>query len=150
MPIHHEHREPVAVSPERAFAAIDDLPLTARWLPPCVSLTKVGAGPNRVGDELRYVFRQGGRHAEMAGEIVARVPGERLCCRYRDRAFEVSVDLRVAPAEGGAALTHVIGVTPKTLLGKLLSPLIGLGLRRQTRTAAANLRRLLESDSASP
>ena len=75
MPIRYEHSEAVATTPDRAFAVIDDLSLTARWLPPCVSLTKVGDGPNAPGDRLRYVFTQGGRQGEMDGEIVARVPG---------------------------------------------------------------------------
>ena len=61
MPIRFSHTEPVRVSPERAFAAIDDLPLTAQWLPPCISLEKPGDGPNQVGDKLRYVFREGRR-----------------------------------------------------------------------------------------
>lgn len=145
MPIRYQHVEIVATTPERAFAAIDDLPLTATWLPPCVSLAKIGDGPNAPGDKLRYVFKQGGRQSEMEGEILARVPGDRLHCRYGDGAFEVSVDLRVAPAPGGARTTHIIEITPKTLLGKLLSPLIRLGLGKQTRDAAANLKQLLEA-----
>jgi len=145
MPIRYEHVEPVATTPESAFAAIDDLPLTAKWLPPCVSLTKIGDGPNAPGDRLRYVFTQGGRQSEMDGEILARVPGERLFCRYSDSAFDVSVDLRVAPASGGALTTHIIEIAPKTLLGKLMSPLIRLGLGKQTRDAAANLKKLLEN-----
>jgi carbon monoxide dehydrogenase subunit G len=147
MPIRYEHTETVRATAERAFAAIDDLPLTAKWLPPCVSLEKIGGGPNAPGDRLRYVYRQGGRTAEMAGEIVARTPGERLHCRYSDRAFDVSVDLRVTEAAGGALTTHVIEITPKTFAARLLSPLIRLGLRKQTRDAAANLKRLLESTS---
>jgi hypothetical protein len=84
----------------------------------------------------------------MAGEIVERVPGERLHCVYSDRAFDVSVDLRVAAAPGGAMTTHTIEITPKTLLGKLMSPLIRLGLGKQTRDAAANLKQLLEAAPA--
>jgi hypothetical protein len=148
MPIRYQHVETVATSPERAFAAIDDLPLTAKWLPPCVSLSKVGDGPNAPGDRLRYVYRQGGRQGEMAGEILERIPGERLHCRYSDRSFDVSVDLRVAAAPGGAVMTHIIEITPKTLLGKLLWPLIRLGLGKQTREASANLKRLLEAAAA--
>ena len=106
MPIRYQHVETVATTPDRAFAAIDDLPLTAKWLPPCVSLSKIGDGPNVPGDKLRYVFKQGGRQSEMAGEILARVLGERLHCKYSDSAFDVSVDLRVAPAPGGAPTTH--------------------------------------------
>ena len=145
MSIRYEHTETVRATPERAFAAIDDLPLTAKWLPPCVSLEKLGSGPNAPGDKLRYVYKQGGKQSEMAGEIVARTPGERLHCKYWDAMFEVSVDLRVAPVPDGALTTHVIEITPRKLLARLMSPLIRLGLGKQTREAAANLKKLLES-----
>jgi len=148
MPIRYEYTETVRTSPERAFAAIDDLPLTAKWLPPCVSLEKVGSGPNAPGDKLRYVFKQGGKHSEMAGEIIARTPGERLYCKYSDNSFEVWVDLRVTSAPEGALTTHIIEIRPKRFLFKLMSPLIRLGLGKQTRQAAANLKKLLESTTA--
>jgi hypothetical protein len=145
MAIRCEHVEFIRTTPEQAFAVIDDLPLTAKWLPPCVSLAKIGSGPNTPGDKLRYVYKQGGKSGEMAGEIVARVPGERLLCKYLDSAFEVSVDLRVAPAPDGALTTHIIEITPRKFLAKLMLPLIRLGLRKQTRQAATNLKALLES-----
>ena len=148
MPIRYEHAERIRATPERVFAAIDNLPLTAKWLPPCVSLEKLGPGPNAPADKLRYVYKQGGRQAEMAGEIIARTPGERLHCKYQDSMFEVSVDLHVAAAPDGALTTHVIEITPKTWLGKLMRPLIRLGLGRQTRQAAGNLKNLLESTPA--
>jgi carbon monoxide dehydrogenase subunit G len=145
MAIRYEHAESIRVSPERAFAMIDDLPQTSKWLPPCVSLEKIGTGPNAVGDKLKYVFKQGSHIDEMHGEIVDRVPGERLHCRYWDKTFEVSVDLRVAPAADGTLTTQMVEITPKRFLFKLLSPLIGFGLKKQTLEAAANLRKLLES-----
>ncbi len=148
MPIRYQHTEAIATTPERAFSVIDDLPATAKWLPPCVSLTKLGEGPNAVGDRLRYVFRQGGAQNEMEGEILDRVPGERLHYKYSDAAFDVWVDLRVAAAEGGTMSTHVITIAPKTFLGRLMSPLIRLGLGKQTRDAASNLRKLLEVEVA--
>jgi hypothetical protein len=148
MPIRYEHVERVATTPERAFAVIDDLSSTAKWLPPCVSLVKVGDGPNAPGDELRYVYRQGGRQGEMSGKILDRIPGERLLCKYSDRAFDVAVDLRVAATAEGALTTHVIEMFPKTLVGKLMQPLIRVGVGKQTRDAAANLKRLLETGGA--
>lgn len=145
MPVRCELTETVATTPALAFAAIDDLPLTAQWLPPCVSLEKLGTGPNAPGDKLRYVFREGGKQAEMAGTIVERVPGERLFCRYGDASYDVSVDLRVAAAGTGTRMTHAIEIAPKTFLGKLMQPLIRLGLGAQTRAAADNLKKLLEA-----
>ncbi|MBS0263093.1 MAG: SRPBCC family protein [Planctomycetes bacterium] len=148
MPIRYELTESIRTSPERAFALIDDLSATQRWLPPCVSLEKIGSGPNAVGDQLHYVFQQGGRQQEMSGEILARVPNERLYCKYVDSQFEVEVDLRVAPGPDGTLSTHIIQITPKSWLGKLFSPLIRLGLKKQTHEAAANLKKLLETESA--
>lgn len=150
MPIQFQHEEIIRTTPGRAFAAIDNLSLTADWLPPCVSLTKVGDGPNSVGDKLRYVYKQGGREAEMVGEILARVPGERLHCKYYDNMFDVSVDLRVSTKAGETLTTHSVEITPKTFAGKLMSPLIRFGLKKQTRDAAKNLKQLLESSDASP
>ncbi len=149
MPIRCQIAETIAAPPDRVFAIIDDLPQTAKWLPPCVSLSKVGEGPNATGDKLRYVYKQGGRQAEMEGIILSRVPGSQLVCRYGDRAFEVLVDLQVEAAPGGALATHTIEISPKTFLGKLMSPLIRLGLVKQTRDAAANLKRLVEGTSGS-
>ena len=147
MTIQYEHQEYVQTSPEHAFAVIDDLPRTAEWLPPCVALKKLDEGPNHVGDKLRYVYRQGGREAEMECEILARIPGERLHCKYFDKGFEVSVDLRVAKKSDGTLTTHLIEITPKTFFGKLMSPMIRIGLGKQTRQAADNLKKLLESTS---
>lgn len=148
MSIRHEHIESIATSPERAFAAIDDLPLTARWLPGCVSLEKLGSGPNAPGDKLRYVYQQNGKSGEMAGEIVERTPGERLFCRYYDSMFEVSVDLRVAAAPNGITTTHIMEISPKTIAAKLMSPLIKLGLAKRAREAGGNLKKLLEAERA--
>jgi hypothetical protein len=145
MAIRYEHRETVRVPPDEAFAAIDNLTLTAKWLPPCVSLTKFGDGPNAPGDKLRYVFKQGSKQGEMDGVIVSRTPGERLHCIYSDSSFEVSVDLRVSPAPDGSITTHIIEITPKKFLIRLFTPLIRMGLGKQTRQAAANLKALLES-----
>ena len=145
MAIRFEHEEFVRTSPQRAFALIDNLPQTSKWLPPCVSLEKIGSGPNAVGDTLKYVFKQGGRVQEMAGQIIERKQDERLVAQYDDKMFRVLVDLRVAPATSGAMTTHIIEITPKTFMGRFFTPLIRMGLKKQTRTAAANLKKLLES-----
>lgn len=147
MSVHYQHTVTVATTPERAFAMIDNLPTTAKWLPPCVSLAKVSEGQNAPGDKLLYVFKQGGRQSEMHGEILDRVPGERLHCKYTDSSFDVWVDLRIAPAASGAITTHTITISPKTLVGKLMRPLIRLGVGKQTRDAATNLKTLLETEA---
>lgn len=148
MPIRCEHVEIVKTTPERAFAMIDDLPRTAEWLPPCVSLNNVGEGPNAPGDTLEYVYKQGGQSGRMKGTIADRVPGERLHCVYEDSMFTVSVDMRVAPDPAGAKMTHIIEMTPKKLIAKLFAPIVRFGIRKQTTDAAVNLKKLLESETA--
>ena len=145
MSVTFHHQEPIATSADRVFAAIDDLPLTSKWLQPCVSLEKVGTGPNAVGDALRYVYRQGGSEKEMTGRIAGRTPGQRLHCVYGDDMFDVSVDLRVAPGPAGSLTTHIIEMAPKTFLASLMPPLIRIGIKKQTREAAANLKALVEN-----
>lgn len=148
MPIRCEHVEIVKTSPERAFAMIDDLPRTAEWLPPCVSLNKVGEGPNASGDTLEYVYKQGGQTGRMKGTIAERIPGEKLHCIYEDSMFTVSVDMRVAPDPAGAKMTHIIEMTPRKLIAKLFTPLVKIGIRKQTTDAAVNLKKLLEGEQS--
>ena len=145
--IQYQLTESVRTTPERAFAVIDDLPRTAQWLPPCVSLGKVGSGPNEVGDKLKYVYKQGGTTGQMEGQVMNHTPNQRLHCKYFDSKFDVSVDMLVAAAPQGTQITHIIDITPKTFVAKLMSPLIRLGLGKQTRDAARNLKKLLESTS---
>lgn len=144
MPITCEHSIDVNVCPEVAFALLDDLPRTKEWLPPCTSLEKVTPGPNVVGDQLRYAFKQGGSSGTMKGEIRARYPNERLECLYTDPKFDVLVDFRIESAPGGATLRHFISITPKTFLGRMMAPCIRLGLRSQTRKAMENIKAILE------
>ena len=145
MGIRYEYQEGISATPDKVFAIIDDLPQTSKWLPPCVSLSKVGSGPNLVGDKLQYVFRQGGSQRTMQGEILARVPNARLHCKYSDAMFDVSVEMLVSGSAGGCKTTHIIEIEPKTMMGKFMKPLIRLGLRKQTQEAATNLKKLVEA-----
>ena len=145
MPIRCEHVVDVDVSPERAFALLDDLPQTPNWLGPCTALEKLSPGPNRIGDKLKYSYKQGGRAGTMDGEIVTRKPNEELVCRYFDTMMDVVVDLKVSPMNGGSRLTHVITITPLTFMGKVMSPCIRLALPKQTRQAMESLKAILET-----
>ncbi len=135
MPIRYEYSVDVACSPAQAFALIDDLPKTPQWLAICISLEKLSPGPNKVGDKLKYVHQQGGRSAVMDGVITERVPNEKLTCQYDDKMFQIVIDFNISATSPGARLTHVIAITPKTFFCKLMSPLIRLGVPKQTKDA---------------
>jgi hypothetical protein len=147
MAIHFQHTLDVASDPSQAFAVLDDLRATPKWLERCTGIEKLKPGPNAVGQKLKYSYKEGGRTGVMDGEITARTPNEHLSFHYWDKMMDVTVDFRVSPAAVGARLVHTIEITPKTFFAKMLSPMIRKQLPKQTRTAMERLRELLESSA---
>jgi len=145
VPIRCEHSVDVKASPERAFALLDDLSQTPKWLGPCTAIERLSPGPNAVGDKLKYSYKQGGRTGTMDGEILARTPNEKLIVRYFDKMMEVLVDFKVSPISSGSRLTHVITITPQTFMAKLMSPFIRMALPKQTRQAMESLKGMLDA-----
>jgi uncharacterized protein YndB with AHSA1/START domain len=145
MTIHFEHTVDVAADPQKAFAYLDDVSKTPEWLAPCKALDKLSDGPTTVGTRLRYAYKEGRRVKTMDGEVTARALNERLTYRYGDKVFDVVIDFRVAASSAGTRLTHAISITPKSFLGKLVSPLVRRGVPKQTITAMEKLRSLLAS-----
>lgn len=145
MSIAYEHSVEVQCSVNQAFDLIDDLPRTPEWLGPCTKLENVTSkSGNSVGDKLKYSYKQGGQAGVMDGEIVTLDRDRRHVCRYYDKMFEVVVDLRVSSHGNGCRLTHLITMTPKTFIGRMMSPLIRMGLKKQTVDAMNSLKTLLE------
>jgi hypothetical protein len=145
MPIHFQHAIDVPQSPEQAFAVLDDLALTPQWLERCVSLETLTPGPNHVGTKLKYAYREGSHTGLMDGEIIARTPNAHLLCLYQDKMMDVTVDFRVSKIDPGTRLIHTIEITPKTLMGRLFTPLIRMAIPKQTIKAMESLRTLLAS-----
>jgi carbon monoxide dehydrogenase subunit G len=145
MSIRFEHSIDVACPQERAFALLDDVSSTPKWLARCTGIEKLTPGANAVGTKLRYAYKDSGRAGTMDGEVTARAPGERLTFRYDDAMMGVIIDFRMEAAGSGTRLTHAIDITPKTFVAKLFSPIIRRQLPKQTVDAMAALRRLLEA-----
>ena len=148
MPNQYQHVVTVALTPERAFAMVDDLSTFAKWLPwPFVSHAKVGCARNVPGYTLQYVFAQGGRLTAMYGAILDRILGHKLRCKYTDRSIEVRMDPWVAPAASGAITSHDITISPKALVDTLTWPLTRFAVGKQAQEAAADLKKLLETEA---
>jgi uncharacterized protein YndB with AHSA1/START domain len=145
MSIHFSHTIDLGHEPKKVFALLDDLSRTPQWLERCIRIETLSSGPNAAGTKLRYTYREGGRTGTMTGEIVERLPDERLTFRYGDRMMDVAVDFHVTGAATGARLTHTIDITPKGLLAKIFAPFIRRGLPRQTMTAMDRLRSVLDA-----
>jgi carbon monoxide dehydrogenase subunit G len=148
MPIQFQHSIDVKRTPAEAFAVLDDFEKTPTWVERCTKLEKPEGGPNTTGQKLKYSYRERGRSGVMDGEIQVHEPGKHLRMHYWDKMLDVVVDFQVAPADGGARLTHTIDITPKAFMVKLFSFAIRRQLPQQTVQTMENLRRLLEGGAS--
>jgi hypothetical protein len=147
MSIEFAHTLDVLCDPERAFSVLDDFEQTPRWFERCAGIETLTSGPNAVGTKVRYSYRDARRAGTLDGEVTARIPNERLTVRCADATLEVIVDFRIERTARGTRLVHAIQMTPRTLMLKLIAPLIRGQLPKQTRRALESLRRLLEAPS---
>jgi len=130
--------------PDLVFAFIDAEDKAPHWLSRCVEITRTSPGAKAVGSTLRYTYQQGGRKGTMDGVVTEYEPGKRLGMKYTDRMFDISIGFDVAATSTGAHVTERVAIEPKGIVGKLMSPLIGLATRRQTGKDMETLKHLLE------
>ena len=124
------------------FAVVTDLGKAPAWIESCVLLKLAGADPMTVGSRLQYVYRQGARPGEMDGEVTTFESNRRVTFHLTDPKFEVEMDIALREEQGSTTVTHAITITPKSLGGRLMTPFIRLGNRRQVRMNLVRLKRL--------
>ena len=130
------------------FAFLDDTARAPQWLELCTALEQRSPGPKAVGTALAYSYRQGARPGHMDGLVTAYEPGAALGMRFTDPKFTVQVDFLLGPGLTGTEVHHRIDITPASLVGRLMSPFIQFGNRRQVANNLDRLKHLLESASA--
>lgn len=142
---HYEHTVEVGTSPEHVFAILDDTRRTPEWLTRCTGIDKVSDGPNQVGTQLVYHYKQGGRAGQMDGRITVHESDRHIAMNYVDKSMDVTVDFVTAPGptEGTTMLRHTIDITTKGFQ-KVFTPLINRALPKQTLDAMAMLKALAE------
>ncbi|EGF90895.1 polyketide cyclase / dehydrase and lipid transport family protein [Asticcacaulis biprosthecium C19] len=146
MAIVFEHSIDVPQSPNQVFSLIDDYKKVPLWAIRCEGVAKQGAGPNKVGDKLRYAYCEHGKHGLMDGVIVTQDQDSRLSYKYYDKMMQVFVDFRLEPDGAGTRLTHRIEITPHSFMAKLMSPMYRMKLPKQTVAAMAALKALLAKE----
>ena len=140
--IRSESSKKISKPAAAVFAVVADPGRAPAWLESCVLLKVVGEGAMALGAKLQYVYRQGSRPGEMDGEVTAFEPDRRLAIRLTDRKFEVEMDIALSEEQGDTWVTLAITITPRTLGGRLMTPLIRMGNRRQVKRNLVRLKRL--------
>ena len=143
MSISFSHTLEIPEAPDAIWAVIDDPRRTPEWLDRCTAMEVVTPGAVALGTGLRYSFRDSGRDGVMDGEVTAWEPNARLTMRFTDRTMLALVDFRLTATTTGTALTHVITLTPRSILTKLFAPLIRSKLPGQTIEAMHKLHHLV-------
>lgn len=142
--IRHESSIEIHQPVGEVFAFADDLSSGPLWLESCVELRQTSPGPRAVGSTLHYAHRQGGRGGAMDGVVAAYDPPHRIGMRFADPTFEVVIGIACTSSERGTLVTHSVAITPKSLPGKLMTPMIRAGNRKQVERNLSRLKRRLE------
>ena len=137
-------------SPAEVFALLDNTSRAPEWLESCVAIRRISPGPKGVGATLHYSYRQGSRPGVMDGIVTAYTPGTKLGMRFTDSRFAVDVGFDLGPVGAGTQVRHECRITPASIMGRLMTPLIQLGNRRQVHHNLARLKTLLEAGPGMP
>jgi carbon monoxide dehydrogenase subunit G len=129
--------------PAEVFAVLDDFASTPRWNSRCVEVKQVSPGPHQEGARLLYVYRDPGRQGQMDGVISAYQPNRALKMQYQDRMMEISVGFKLEPKGSGTHVQHEIQIVPRSLVARLMTPLIRGATRKQTEQSVEKLKALL-------
>jgi len=140
--IRSESSKKISKPAAAVFAVVADPGRAPAWLESCVLLKVAGEGAMALGAKLHYVYRQGSQPGEMDGEVTAFEPDRRLAIRLTDRKFEVEMDIALSEEHGDTWVTLAITITPRTFGGRLMTPLIRVGNRRQVKRNLVRLKRL--------
>ena len=137
----------IACPPARVFAILDDFARAPEWNERCVAIVQTSDGAHARGTKLRYRYRyrDKGREGEIAGEISEHERDRTLAMHFSDHAFEFRVRFDLAPDGAGTHLVHAAEIETKTLVVKLMTPVLRAVARRQTDAIVDKLREIAEA-----
>jgi uncharacterized protein YndB with AHSA1/START domain len=142
--IRSEETITIARPPADVFRFLDDEANTPKWMSRCVWLKRVTAGDAGLGTKLRYAYKEPGRQGEMDGEITVYEPDRRLTLRFHDDALVVTVAFELSASGAGTEVRQRVEVEPKTVMMKLMTPVIRGAVRAQTKEEIRGLKREME------
>jgi carbon monoxide dehydrogenase subunit G len=138
-----EFKQPV----EDVFKFLDDSDLAKQWIGGLESIEPLTAGGNRVGAKAKHIYVEDGRKIEMIEETLIYEPNKRVKIKGAADGFELTVDYRLQAIPMGTRLDYEVETQMKSLLMKILSPLINWSNRKRVSEDFARLKTLVESSS---
>lgn len=135
----------IACPAEEVFAFLADVSQGPRWLPTCGALEKLTPGPDRVGTQLRYTYRDESRSIVMPGQIVGYQPSNLLAFEYGGDLVNATAEFHLEPTVRGTQVAYKLRIIPQTFLVGLASPLIRRQAVHEAKVALERLRELLEA-----
>jgi uncharacterized protein YndB with AHSA1/START domain len=137
----------IARPPARVFAILDDFARAPEWNDRCVEMRQLGDGARGRGVRMvyRYRYRERGSEGEIQGEISDYERDRKLAMRYADHALDIHVAFELVADDGGTRLDQVAEIAPKSLVVRLMAPIIRRAARRQCEHMVDRLKTLAEA-----
>ena len=133
----------IARPPDEVFAFVTDPARLHEWQSAVIEVEATPPGPLTTGSRLREVREIRGRRMEQLVEVAELTTPSTFNLRVLEGALPVHGDLTFEPCGAGTRVTlHAFGEARGAM--RLLSPLLGIGLKREFAKQYAALRSALE------
>ena len=135
--------------PADVWSVIADLDTHLAWRPALIEFRQVSDGPLGVGSRIREVLRWRGRELVLDDVVTTFDPDRHFGIRGSWKAADFELDLTLE-STGDAATTVTFDwpLYPKSLVMKMVTPLLGGAMRKATAEEAALLKAYVEGKDA--
>jgi carbon monoxide dehydrogenase subunit G len=131
--------------PADVWSVIADLDTHLAWRPALIEFRQVSEGPLGVGSRIREVLRWRGRELVLDDVVTTFAPLSHFGIRGSWKAADFELDLTLEPTgDGATTVTFEWPLYPKSLVMKMVTPLLGGAMRRATAEEAALLKAYVE------
>jgi carbon monoxide dehydrogenase subunit G len=129
---------------EDVFKFLDDSELAKQWIGGLESIEPLTTGGNRVGAKAKHIYVEDGRKIEMIEETLIYEPNKRVKIKGVTDGFELLVDYRLHATPNGTRIEQETEIHMKSLMMKILAPLINWSNRKRIAEDFARLKTLIE------
>lgn len=143
--IRFEHRFEIERGPAEVFGVLTDVERIPEWQQSIIAVTKQTPGPVRAGTRVLETLKMAGRRRDGTVDVTAYTPGELVAFSGDVGLADYYCAFELTPRTGGG--TVLVARTEFRLHGvwRLLRPVLGSAIRRESGRELATLKRLIEA-----